>query len=241
MHCGSCSRSLKVVHRCLSVKSATSYNLQTLNSNNKNNNNRKQHLTDCETLPCSTTVNRLHANSRGVVSGTTDVATDVAASAKKMKKKDLKDTAKKRIKTKKKYKGGDALGRQCLLSGCFCSPWAGFCDLTGPVFLRPGTWLHSGRLTCCARIGFRAVTTPLANSWCGCQCPENICGAEYLVLHGVISIKSRKFNMLFGVCWQVDSKHTVVMWSLYGAVRHCTNLYIHRCQHNWSSNVDRYL
>jgi len=49
---------------------------------------------------------------------------------------DLKDTAKNENKYKKEYKGGDTLGRRCLLSGRFCSACrAGFFDLTGPVFL----------------------------------------------------------------------------------------------------------
>jgi len=89
---------------------------------------------------------------------------------KELKKIDLKDTRPNTNKNIfKKCKGGDALGRRCLLSGSFCSAWAGFFDRNGPVFpfsqlgktSRPGTWLHSGRLTCSSRTGFRAVTTPL--------------------------------------------------------------------------------
>jgi len=57
---------------------------------------------------------------------------------KRLKKIDLKDTAKNPIKVfKKHYKGGYALdwAAECLFSGRFCSAWAGFFDLTGPVFL----------------------------------------------------------------------------------------------------------
>jgi len=42
----------------------------------------------------------------------------------------LKDTAKKRIKIFPVIRG-----RRCLLSGRFYTAWAGFFDLTGPVFL----------------------------------------------------------------------------------------------------------
>ena len=98
---------------------------------------------------------------------------------KRLKKIDMKDTAKKRIKILKNYKGGDVLGRRCLLSGRFCSAWAGFFNFTGPVFLRvrrgylghgvclsprSSTWLCSGRLTCSTRTSFRAVTTPRHNA-----------------------------------------------------------------------------
>jgi len=36
----------------------------------------------------------------------------------------------------KKYKGGDVLGRRCLLSVRFCSARAGFFDLTGQKIYR---------------------------------------------------------------------------------------------------------
>jgi len=71
---------------------------------------------------------------QGVVSGTTVRAVVLGRFGQKIKKIDLKDTAKKRIETKT-YKGGDALGRQCLLLGRFCSAWTGLFDLTGPVLL----------------------------------------------------------------------------------------------------------
>jgi len=53
-----------------------------------------------------------------------------AVSAKEINKKiDLKDRAKKTNKAFHIIKGADALGCGCLLSGRFCSAWAGFFDL----------------------------------------------------------------------------------------------------------------
>ena len=59
-----------------------------------------------------------------------------AASAKKIEKWIWKIRPKTN-KNKKIYRA-DALCRRCLLSGRFCSAWAGFFDLTGPVFLSQG-------------------------------------------------------------------------------------------------------
>jgi len=87
-----------------------------------------------------------------------------ADSAKKIFKKDLKDTAKKRIKTKN-IKGVMLWATDVRSRTAFAQPGPVSSISLGRLFSvrvsetdpRPGTWLRSGRLICSAR----TVTTPL--------------------------------------------------------------------------------
>jgi len=107
------------------------------------------------------------------VSGTTVRALVLGHFGQKIERKiDLKDTTKKRIKIKK-CKGGDALGRRCLLLGrfSFAQPRLVSSISLGRFFSvrvrqkanlsetdpSPGTRLCSGHLTCSACTGFSAM------------------------------------------------------------------------------------
>ena len=74
------------------------------------------------------------ASERGVARGTTVRALVLGRFGQKKLKK-IERYGQKTNKNRKKYKGGDGLGRRFLPAGRFCSAWAGFFDLTGPVFL----------------------------------------------------------------------------------------------------------
>ena len=94
-----------------------------------------------------------------------------AASAKKLKN-GFERYGQKRIKTTINNKKGVMLWAADVCSrAAFAQPGPVFSISLGRFFSvrvsetdpRPGTWLRSGRFTCSARTGFRAVTTPLAN------------------------------------------------------------------------------
>jgi len=58
-----------------------------------------------------------------------------AASAKKIKNNKFERYDQRTNKNiSNLYRGVGVLGRRCLFSGRFCSAWAGFFDLAGPVF-----------------------------------------------------------------------------------------------------------
>ena len=152
------------------------------------------------------------AVARGVVSSATVRSLVLGRFGQKIEKnRFLKDTAKKTNKNKKRYKGGDALGRRYLLSGRICLAWAGLFNLTGPVFLSYG----KRNRTAVRALGFAlaASLAPLVPAlglsprpWlsrCVCVCPPS---SDYTGIALVSAAKVMRCN-LYSLVMYVDVDH----------------------------------